>query len=118
MPASSRLELTSWKEIAAYLGVSVKTAQLWERDRAMPVRRLPGGRGRVWADAAELDAWKNQQPAVPTARRWAWPWALAAAMVLVVPALGLLWLRPASAPPDSITAEQDGFTIFDAAHTW
>jgi hypothetical protein len=52
-------ELSSWKEIAAYLGVGLRTAQIWEQERALPVRRLPGGRGRVLANTAELDAWKR-----------------------------------------------------------
>ncbi len=56
-------ELTSWKEIAAYLKVTVRTAQLWESERGLPIRRLPGGRGRVLAIVAELEAWKNSGPA-------------------------------------------------------
>ncbi len=52
-------ELTSWKEIADYLGITVRTAQKWEQERGLPVRRLPGGRGRVYALVAELDAWKG-----------------------------------------------------------
>ena len=34
-------ELYSWKEIASYLGVSVRTAQLFELERGLPV---PAGR--------------------------------------------------------------------------
>ena len=49
--------LSSWKEIAAYLGVTVRTAQKWEAERGLPVRRLPGGRGRVMASVEEMDAW-------------------------------------------------------------
>ena len=49
--------LSSWKEIAAHLGVNVRTAQKWEAERGLPVRRLPGGRGRVMASVEELDAW-------------------------------------------------------------
>ena len=49
--------LSSWKEIAAYLGVNVRTAQKWEAERGLPVRRLPGGRGRVLVSVEELDAW-------------------------------------------------------------
>ena len=48
--------LTSWKEIAAFLGVSVRTAQYWER-LGLPVGRLPGARGRVVAVADDLRAW-------------------------------------------------------------
>jgi hypothetical protein len=55
-------ELTSWKEIANYLKVTVRTAQLWEANKGLPVRRLPGGRGRVLAVAKELDAWKRSGP--------------------------------------------------------
>ena len=32
--------LNSWKEIAAYMGRGVRTLQRWERDLALPVRRL------------------------------------------------------------------------------
>jgi Tol biopolymer transport system component len=73
--------LNSWKEIAAYLRVSTRTAQLWESDRGLPVRRVPGGRGLVWADPAEIDAWRKSAPGAtppdealavpPTARRTA-----------------------------------------------
>lgn len=61
-PMDERRELTSWKEIAAFLGVNVRTAQKWENERKLPVRRLPGGRGRVAADVAALDAWKRSTP--------------------------------------------------------
>lgn len=58
MPGRSD-ELNSWKDIASYLGVTVRTAQLWERERALPVHRLPGRRGRVYAYIEELEAWKS-----------------------------------------------------------
>jgi phage terminase Nu1 subunit (DNA packaging protein) len=53
-------ELGSWKEIAHYLGVNIRTAQKWERERGMPVRRSAGTRGRVSADADALESWKNR----------------------------------------------------------
>ncbi|RMF71436.1 MAG: hypothetical protein D6738_13875 [Acidobacteria bacterium] len=50
--------LSSWKEIAAHLGVSVRTAQNWERRFGMPVHRLgEGPRAHVFAEPDELDAW-------------------------------------------------------------
>jgi hypothetical protein len=52
--------LSSWKEIAHHLGVNVRTAQKWERERGLPVRRLAGARSRVSADPPTLDAWKQQ----------------------------------------------------------
>jgi len=50
--------LSGWKEIAAHLGRGVRTVQRWEKDYAMPVRRLGLGKGEtVFAFSAELDDW-------------------------------------------------------------
>jgi TolB-like protein/Tfp pilus assembly protein PilF len=50
--------LDSWKEIAAYLGRSVRTVQRWEQQEALPVHRLQHDKqGSVYALTAELDAW-------------------------------------------------------------
>ena len=76
--------LNSWKEIAAYLGRGVRTAQRWEK-YGLPVRRLaPGPRASVIADAREIDKWIQSAkshgfeaadpftpPVVPTANRTA-----------------------------------------------
>ncbi len=90
-------ELHSWKEIAAYLDVSVRTAQMWEAQRGLPVRRMPGPRGRVLSTTEELDLWKlsGTGPAVPVvpetavdpgvAAGWAWrKWGVAGAVVAVL----------------------------------
>ncbi len=54
--------LSSWKEIAAYLGKGVRTVQRWERDLGLPVRRPVDQSDRVViALPAELDAWVRQQ---------------------------------------------------------
>ena len=51
--------LDSWKEIARYLNRDVRTIQRWERDRGLPIRRLPGGnKPAVYALKSELDAWR------------------------------------------------------------
>lgn len=61
MPSSpSKMELGSWKEIAAYIAVNVRTAQKWEKSRGLPVRRLPGQKGRVVANPEDLDRWKAE----------------------------------------------------------
>lgn len=52
-------QLTSWKEIADYLHISVRTAQTWEREKGLQVQRMAGKKGRVSADPAELDRWKQ-----------------------------------------------------------
>jgi hypothetical protein len=56
--------LNSWKEIATYLHVCVRTAQRWSKKSAMPVHHPTGqGRGSVFAIASELDAWVTGVPA-------------------------------------------------------
>ena len=54
--------LESWKEICEYLNVSVRTAQHYEKNYHLPVYRMPGKKGRVWANTADLDAWNRQTP--------------------------------------------------------
>jgi excisionase family DNA binding protein len=54
-----RPDLLSWKEVAHYLGCSVRTAQKWEKEKALPVHRMPGTAGQVMAKSAEIDHWKE-----------------------------------------------------------
>jgi hypothetical protein len=50
--------LHSWKEIAAYLERDDRTVRRWEKERGLPIRRVPGGgRGAVFAYREEIDAW-------------------------------------------------------------
>jgi CheY-like chemotaxis protein len=53
--------LSSWKEIAIYLGKGVRTAQRWESELGLPVRR-PNASNRhvVVALRSELDQWLAQ----------------------------------------------------------
>jgi hypothetical protein len=54
--------LKSWKDIAAYLNVSISTAQRLERNHGLPVRR-PGGRSTaIVAFANEIDWWLRTGP--------------------------------------------------------
>ena len=62
MPAFMALQqpelLTSWKEIAAYLGKGVRTVQRWELQYGLPVRRPnEKAKGIVHATRPELDRW-------------------------------------------------------------
>ncbi len=50
--------LTSWKDIAKYLGKGVRTAQRWEAELGLPVRRpKQEGKSVVLAIPEEIDAW-------------------------------------------------------------
>jgi|GEM_PF-3366478 len=56
--AESVRTLVSWKEIAVFLNRSESTVKRWERDRGLPVHRIPGGeRGGVFAYPDELQDW-------------------------------------------------------------
>jgi DNA-binding NarL/FixJ family response regulator len=50
--------LVSWIEIGRYLRVTARTAEIWERERGLPVHRLPGAKQKVFAFIHELDIWK------------------------------------------------------------
>jgi TolB-like protein/Flp pilus assembly protein TadD len=113
--------LDSWKEIASYLGRSVRTVQRWERHEALPVHRLQHDKlGNVYAWTRELDAWWKERSlrlppeaepegpdepgaageSAPPARRLGRTAALLAGLVAVVAgAFVALRGRPAGAPP-------------------
>ncbi len=65
-----RAVLSSWKEIASYLGKGVRTVQRWERELDLPVRRpKPNEKQIVLAFPEELDAWLRNQSSRPHAAR-------------------------------------------------
>ena len=54
--------LTSWKDIARYVGKGVRTVQRWEHSWNFPVRR-PAHRAKstVLAFTDEIDSWMHSQ---------------------------------------------------------
>ena len=57
-PANRRLD--SWKEIAAFFDRDERTVRRWEKERSLPVHRMPGKpRGSVYAFSSELSQWLN-----------------------------------------------------------
>src|SRR5215831_3846163 len=61
-----RGRLESWKEIAAYIGRDVRTAQRWEKTESLPVhRQLHKSLASVYAFPDEIDAWIEQQRLKP-----------------------------------------------------
>jgi hypothetical protein len=62
MPEKDARRLDSWKEIADYLRREVRTVQRWEKEKGLPVNRVPGGtRHAVFAYAGEIDTWLGGQ---------------------------------------------------------
>ena len=58
MSNAANTRLNSWKEIAIYLCIDVRTARRWTEDRGLPVHRIPGkGRRAVHAYTHELEEW-------------------------------------------------------------
>jgi tetratricopeptide (TPR) repeat protein len=58
-PLGSR-RLDSWKEIAAFFGRDERTVKRWEKEKGLPVHRLPENTGaRVFAFTDELTQWMN-----------------------------------------------------------
>jgi hypothetical protein len=50
--------LTSWKDIARYMGKGVRTVQRWEQDFGLPVRRPHGSNKKaILARPSDLDVW-------------------------------------------------------------
>ena len=55
-PTAGR-RLDSWKEIAAFFQRDTRTVRRWEQTRDLPVHRVPGHRGYVFAYVEELNVW-------------------------------------------------------------
>jgi tetratricopeptide (TPR) repeat protein len=57
---TSNRRLDSWKEIATFFGREERTVKRWEKERGLPVHRVPGpARSGVFAYTAELSEWLN-----------------------------------------------------------
>jgi tetratricopeptide (TPR) repeat protein len=53
----SAVRLGSWKAIASYLGRSPRTVQRWLADYGLPIHRMGGASGPIFAYKDELDIW-------------------------------------------------------------
>jgi len=64
MPPPDRLD--SWKQIARYLGRSVRTVRRWEQHEALPVRRhVHSALASVYALKSEVEAWQKSRTRAP-----------------------------------------------------
>ena len=58
--------LNGWKEIAAYLGKSVRSVQRWEATLGLPVHRIKTPDGQiVYSERREIDDWRRRLEAQP-----------------------------------------------------
>lgn len=57
--------LTSWKEIAQYMGKGVRTVQRWEEQFGLPIRRpLTDCHRAVLAFSEEIDTWMIEKTGI------------------------------------------------------
>ena len=63
--AAEERRLDSWKEIAAFFQRDTRTVRRWEQTRQLPVRRVPGRRGYVFAYVEELNQWLRSSASMP-----------------------------------------------------
>jgi Tfp pilus assembly protein PilF len=92
-PSGPNRRLDSWKEIGAHFGRDERTVKRWEKERGLPVHRLPGGsKAGVFAFTGELADWLQPAAAPAPVRvrraRWA-PIAALASVALAVVAIAL-----------------------------
>lgn len=65
-PLKGSRRLDGWKAIADHLGRTVRTAQRWEREQALPVQRQHhNSLGSVYAFSADLSAWLATRASLP-----------------------------------------------------
>ena len=131
MPARDSDHLESWKDIAAFIGRYERTAMRWAKDQGMPVHRLPGKRGRVFASKIEIQAWMAGKPdleqtsnadqlLLPRRSRKSWLLFSAAAAAISLIALTALFYFPArsifgSSIPVRATFTSDAIHALDAS---
>ncbi len=137
VPLPGHDRLNGWKEIAAFLGKGVRTAQRWERQYGLPVHRLGHEGGEiVFAFKSEVDQWSlaqdgrgaaaeidpddgpNHVPAdpPPAARASRWRWPAVAALVVAAAVGGWLIARALPARPGqpaSWKVKGDTLGVFD-----
>jgi Tfp pilus assembly protein PilF len=64
-PQPSDRRLNSWKSIGAFFERDERTVKRWERQRGLPVHRIPGaGRSSVYAYTSELAEWLKRAEAL------------------------------------------------------
>jgi TolB-like protein len=119
-PNGSRDRLESWKDIASYLRRDVRTVQRWEQTDGLPVHRHKRAHRPIpYAYKSELDAWwtgrsengplpATQDPLSDADRFGRRAAAVSAGLLLIVVAVGALWIVRPRPPGRSATADRGG----------
>lgn len=113
---SANGRLDSWKEIADYLKRDVRTAIRWEKQRGLPIHRVPGGkRQAVFAHRQEIDAWMASRGAdtpedstkanIPTASARQRTFLIAGVFLLII-GLGGWFMLPHKGTPRVVSIRQ------------
>jgi hypothetical protein len=117
--------LSSWKEIAAYLGCDRRTCMRWERDSGLPVHRAGKlSRSHIFAYRSELEKWLRSrtdqastdttQPQARPARRSRLPLVIfALTIVLALAGYGLLQVLARPGQPSDFKVEESRLIILD-----
>jgi hypothetical protein len=132
--APERKALQSWKEIATFLGVTVRSVQRWESDGLPVYRQGDGRKARVFAYPDELKQWleagglREREPASeavaalpesPPPRhripREAWWSSAAVAVALAAVVLWRTGVFPAAPVPAHWTIDGSTLRVLDAA---
>jgi tetratricopeptide (TPR) repeat protein len=106
---ASNRRLDSWKEIAAFFGRDERTVKRWEKERALPVHRVPGGvRSGVFAYTDELSQWlkdpaaaEREFPGAPDVGTDGREVSSAGVLADVNPSISQAVLVPAASPASS-----------------
>jgi len=123
-PSGDRATIESWKEIASYLSVTVRSAQRWEVTAGLPVHRHgTGPSARAYAFKDELDGWLADGPlraadrvtaAPPLRRRYTPAWIAICVVLAGVLAGWSTGALPSRGVPQTWTADGQKLTILDS----
>jgi hypothetical protein len=126
-PATNRGRLNGWKEIANYLGKSVRTAIRWEQELGLPVHRFHTAGGEIiYAFREQIDQWQAEnekagtapQPGTRNAARFTGRLLLALALLAAVAGIAgaVAWrARSGSRQPANWRVENNTLKISDSA---
>ncbi len=107
-PRGPRRLLLSWKEIAAYLGTSVRTAHRW-KEQGLPTHQARTGHPLAYSD--ELDEWLAKGPPPVPVKRGRRLFLAAIPLALLIPVL--VWLLASRSAPSRLAVQDRTLRVLD-----